>query len=470
LANEETRVAAGILGFDIWSGWGDCATPIGLTNTVIFWVDNIWFEWNTNTAPVPPPIVDLTKAGTSGVQITLDTPNSQWQRDAIATPASPGNCFWNDDTTVTYSFTIADFPKATAHPDFEAHLFIVNGDTDPGGAFDETYGGCDWNAADIAVLSLVNQTNGNVHASFYWKTNLPNANPLTNAIYHPVTITNLIAIGTWNLSFNYGTNVTLSGPGGALTNFTIPEEAVVNRFSPTVSYLQFGFHKNDDENDGHNDNVSGTFSRIKKVGGGYQFDDAFDGDSYTNHYAWRKTSATAVQFVKPGTAWWLNWTVPATGFYPQKAPLVSGAYSDISGTPFQSGAKLHIPIPAGGDQSYFRLLKRPYTKLLVLLPGETAAPNTISGKSGTPDAQNAGVPFNITVNACDDVWNKVATGDTVTITSTDAGAGLPADAALALGTGTFVVTLNSSGSWTITATDVTDGSKTPGVSSSVTVP
>ena len=56
------------------------------------------------------------------------------------------------------------------------------------------------------------------------------------------------------------------------------------------------------------------------------------------------------------------------------------------------------------------MIKRPFTKLQVLMPGETAAPNT-------PDRQDwnsgctiiVGVPFNVTINACDSVWRVVST-------------------------------------------------------------
>ena len=95
------------------------------------------------------------------------------------------------------------------------------------------------------------------------------------------------------------------------------------------------------------------------------------------------------------------------------------------------------------------------------MPGETSAPNTLAGKIGTPDAQVAGVPVNITVNAVDEVWNRVKSTDTITITSSDASVTLPADAALVSGTATFSVTFGTAGTWTVTATDVTDGTKTP---------
>jgi hypothetical protein len=126
-------------------------------------------------------------------------------------------------------------------------------------------------------------------------------------------------------------------------------------------------------------------------------------------------------------------------------------------------------LPAG-DKAFFRVVKYPFVKLQVLMPGETAAPNTPTGKTGTPDPQAAGVEFNVTVNAVDSLWNVVPASDTVTITSSDGSATLPADAALVGGTKTFAVTFNASGHFTVTATDVTDGTKTANTGSSTTVP
>jgi len=47
------------------------------------------------------------------------------------------------------------------------------------------------------------------------------------------------------------------------------------------------------------------------------------------------------------------------------------------------------------------------SRLQVLVPGETAAPGMSSGKTGTPSPQTAGIPFSVTVNACDDSWTVV---------------------------------------------------------------
>src|SRR5207249_12051873 len=85
-----------------------------------------------------------------------------------------------------------------------------------------------------------------------------------------------------------------------------------------------------------------------------------------------------------------------------------------------------------------------FAKLQLLVPGETAAPGSASGKTGTPTAQYQFDSFNLTVNAVDANWNLVNTvADTVGITSSDATATLPASAPLVAGTQGFVLSLNT---------------------------
>ncbi len=112
-----------------------------------------------------------------------------------------------------------------------------------------------------------------------------------------------------------------------------------------------------------------------------------------------------------------------------------------------------------------------FTKLQILLPGETAAPGTLSGKTGTPTARVAGIPFTVTVNAVDAAWNIMpGITDEVELISTDANAVMPARATMANGVATFAtVTLVTGGTRTITARDYTDNSKTLNTSPNVTV-
>ncbi len=104
------------------------------------------------------------------------------------------------------------------------------------------------------------------------------------------------------------------------------------------------------------------------------------------------------------------------------------------------------------------------------MPGETAAPVTALGKTGTPDPQQAFIPFAVTVSAVDSNWNLAATAhDTLDITSSDATATLPADAALSGGTATFSVTFGTAETATVTASDVSDATKTANTGTPTTV-
>src|SRR5262249_1777162 len=108
-------------------------------------------------------------------------------------------------------------------------------------------------------------------------------------------------------------------------------------------------------------------------------------------------------------------------------------------------------------------------KLQLLVPGESAAPGTTSGKTGTASAQTAGPPFNVTANSVDANWNVVSTNDTVAITSTDPNAALPANTALVAGTKSLSVTLKTAGTATVSASDVTHASVTGSTSPTLSV-
>ena len=112
----------------------------------------------------------------------------------------------------------------------------------------------------------------------------------------------------------------------------------------------------------------------------------------------------------------------------------------------------------------------PFSQLQLLVPGETAAPGTATGKSGSPVQQMTGESFAVIANAVDANWNKVATAtDLVSLTSSDASAILPADTTLAAGSQTWNVMLNTVGSATLTATDVSSASKTSATSPAIPV-
>jgi hypothetical protein len=113
-------------------------------------------------------------------------------------------------------------------------------------------------------------------------------------------------------------------------------------------------------------------------------------------------------------------------------------------------------------------LAGPYTRLQILLPGETAAPGSSTGKTGSALAQTSGVPFAATVRACDDTWATVPTvTNVVAVLSSDASATLPAPTQLVNGMATVQVTFNAGGTFTLFAHDETDGTIPDGTSAAV---
>jgi len=133
--------------------------------------------------------------------------------------------------------------------------------------------------------------------------------------------------------------------------------------------------------------------------------------------------------------------------------------TDIDGDPLTEYTSSAIPVdPADA------------VKLQILVPGETAAPGTATGKTGSSTAQEVGQPFDVVVNAVDEYWNINPAGmATVDVTTTDLDAIEPAQADLVDGTKTFTVTFKTMGVSMITATDIDSDPLLPDTSPPINV-
>ncbi len=113
------------------------------------------------------------------------------------------------------------------------------------------------------------------------------------------------------------------------------------------------------------------------------------------------------------------------------------------------------PVDATSSVSF---TPEPPTRLLFILPGETAAPGSAPGKIGTP-AVASGQSGTITLRAVDRFYNKASSTATVSLTYTDLQTRLPATAAglnqvtLVAGEATFPVTPARIGNFNLAATD-----------------
>ncbi len=114
------------------------------------------------------------------------------------------------------------------------------------------------------------------------------------------------------------------------------------------------------------------------------------------------------------------------------------------------------------------LASGPFTQLQVLLPGETNAPYTVTGKTGTP-APLSGGQVTCTVLAVDGNWNPVpSVTDTINITCNDPNSITPTPAPLFNGSGQFTVSFTDAGVYsidTISALDISNTGIAPATSS-----
>lgn len=160
---------------------------------------------------------------------------------------------------------------------------------------------------------------------------------------------------------------------------------------------------------------------------------------------------------------------------PVSVVFTSDGYINIQITPTIAGTLRHITatwdtVTTSNASGNFTVVPDNATKLQVLVPGETAAPGTASGKTGTPDSQALGAAFNARVNACDANWNVVTTINHIVDISTSDGAAIhPLSVTLASGTKLVSIEFNTAGTQTITADDVTSAAVADGVSSGVPV-
>src|SRR5439155_63612 len=101
-----------------------------------------------------------------------------------------------------------------------------------------------------------------------------------------------------------------------------------------------------------------------------------------------------------------------------------------------------------------------FSKVQIVVPGETPLPGSVSGVTGTPATQAVGTAFVASVYATDAYWNPLPSGDNVRVVSnTDPAETVsPSSGVMSNGFRTFTVTLNTVGTQTLTASDLTNGS------------
>jgi len=468
--------------------------PAPWSGTVAFWVDDVTIE-PAATDIIPAPTISPLAKVTPGLNVFASTDGSIYDRQSALLQQTTGLGWIGQANPVSYSFTIASFPTDPATYGCEAWLFLS-----PNPA--ATDNAPDWNETNMVIAFIQLSTNGAV-LNFQYKINedhqqamYSGAAPYTNApgSWNNVTtpwfesgnlgsVTNSTPIGTWTIRFTSDTNVTLiaPGPGNQSSSFTIPPYNI-GHLSEGANGMKVYLGMQANGTAALNKAI--VYSNFGISGSGTPFSDNFLTDTVLATNIWltsQAAGAAGVLVVPASSKYWLSWTLPDGGFSSEAAPTLSNplAWTTLTGPKIamngirsQLIAASDLPV---GNAAFLRLIKRTYTQLQVLLPGETAAPNTSTGKTGTPILETNSMAFDVIVNAVDATFNVCNNSDQVQITD-------PSDANflclngtdttqtklnLANGTATFSVEFTGNGSSQMIVTDQADTSKI-GTSSMVT--
>jgi len=442
--------------FDMWSNGN-------LTNTWTVYIDNV--ELQKTPTPPPPVTMGFSKVLAPGLQLTTTVADGEDPRQNIYSlkPAS----WYGATTPVTYSLTITNYPSSS-YPYFQSQIELCNGE--PWGPGDTS---ADWNSTNVVMVSIQNTPTG-TEMYFAYKTNFPGGwgNQIfgTNVLCY-ITTTNS-PVGTYSVTFTQNTNVLVQMPGFS-TNVIFPAASAALFADPT--YVYFGTQPNKANN---TTNLSVTFANVKVSNAmddlaiDDNFTDSNDLSSTNGVWGFAAADPAGMWIAPPGSGYYLNWSLPASGYTLQQSSDLANWYGLISAKTWNFNSVgwtiLGQPLPG---HNFFRSVKGT-PQLQVLMPGETNAPNTVTGKGGSPTSEclQAG-QFVVTVNLCDVNWN-ILTGatDTVLLTSNDptssAPVSSPSSGTLVGGTTQIYFNFGQTGTFTCTSTDVTN----PGYPSSTSSP
>ncbi len=464
-----------------YDNWGDFVQYQGtsgssgiypFTNT--FWVASPYVFRPAVAPPVPRPNLAISKAA-PGLNI-FSTVGAIYggPRETLQTP-TPDNLLNGQDMTwigasgpVSYSFTISQWNVPANDTISAITYFIPNATANDAGG--------DYSESNVIAMALSSTPTG-VSWNFNEKANAPNCYCATNLVSLPATT----AIGTWTVTFNNDTNVTMTGPGVS-TNFTIADTNLATELNSTNNSgafsegmsIWFGMQLGNTGGQSANDHI--VISEFKTSGTANDIDDVFTADNgvldssiWTN----RASFYTCIQMLTPGNPYLAEWNQTAAGFQltasaslgasAQWLPVTANAPFVASTNYWQFINTSDLP---AGKTAFFAVILPSYSQLQVLLPGETAAPGTTTGKTGTPSNAGVGSPLYVTVNAVDNHFYPLTTvTNVVQLTSSDSTA-TTQFGQMSGGTVQIPFQFDAPGTWTITATDTNQPSMV-GTSASV---
>jgi hypothetical protein len=450
-------------------------------------IANVQLVMNTNPPPPVPPTM-TTVAAKPGLRVFAQNIVATYNQEGFSTVNNNQSWVGAGGSHPSYSINIGDFDTVnnyTLYAQFVQGGFGIN----PYIAY----------ANSNCFTWSITRAAGGFTSSVAYKVNLANSGP-TNTIMN-MTSTSLDGRGVWNLTFTSDSNGIVTAPDGTTGSFVIPP-GDAGIFANPLN-ISCGTAPNNAAGFGQFIDINQII--ITNLVSGENENDNFAADASLNSSLWNPNfsldAGSVVLAPAPGPAYWVHWTIPDDGFALETKAYVNnpsipwnspGYYSGgtVTLTPTLMGpTNKWVLVPTAGlptldgtasgtrstNMGYFRLIKFTATQLQVLFDGETNAPGTVLGYTGSPTpvsgANSGGAFANVTINAVDSTFHIVpGVTDTIHLTcSADPNATEPTDAALVNGTLTEQVLISAPGNWTVMATDTSAHPLTSGTSAAITV-
>lgn len=331
----------------------------GFQGPVTYYLDN--FVFNQKPEGTPPPSLSIDKTTAPGLKLFASAPGQAYQRQNIyfkpAEELANGLWWQNQGEPITYSVTWADFPNKENYSGFQGHIILAR-DT-------KKTATPDWDDAHVILVEF-QYAGGKARARFLHKVNEPAANGMLyrtrdNAAAGPVGVLGEITapsmIGTWSVTFNNNTDITLTNPEGQTVNLTMPEEDSVY-YEPGLSGIstQFGVQPNADSRVG----LSAVISRIQITKGAtVVVDDSFTSlDLNEESWAIRAQDAKGVFPTPAEITSIVSWPLPDEGLTLNSSASVTGPWAPTE-DPKLVGTRRMLLINQASPTGFFQLLPTP---------------------------------------------------------------------------------------------------------------
>lgn len=268
----------------------------------------------SNPPALPSPVLTVLPAK-PGLRVFAQNDKATYNQEGFSTKDTYQSWVGSASSyfPVSYSVTIADFDTVNGYSLYLQFL--------PNGTAGDPYGV--YNGPNALVWTITHQGTG-FTTGIAWKTNAPQSGQAHIAL-PTTTTTSTDGRGTWTLTFTNDLGGWVTEPDGTTTNFSLPDETVAGMFANPM-IIDFGTAPNNAAGYGQYIDISEIFET--NVYDPVECDNFTQDSTLDTTTRWNpgfSVDPGSVILVSTNTPYWVNWTIPDTGFgLETKASLIDG--------------------------------------------------------------------------------------------------------------------------------------------------